>query len=240
MREKTCHVTDNPMEGRLLPPSSFLKRLYFYGSRYGYVHAVLSYIGRHSFLFWSLVGPWVTRKYLKQWLVSGNVHIVNLGGGSVLHERWLTADIDPRSDVWADLTGQLPFPPNSIDVFYLEEVIEHISKEQGEALLSRCFQALMPGGWIRITTPSLDYFIEQVRSKPDDTKPINDIFYLHDHRHIYSENELESLIRKTGFSEVIPSSYRDKNSNFGGFDTHPIRFPMAVPECSQYWEAKKE
>ncbi len=230
---------NDPLDGRVLPPSGLLARFNHYRKRYGFMHAILSYAGRHSFPFWKCVGPWITKKYLRNWLAAPGPHIVNLGGGSVLHERWLTADVDPRSDVWSDVTAPLAFPDHSTDVVYLEEVIEHVTKQEGEALLREVLRILRPKGYLRITTPSLDYFIKAAQSSLVDTTPINEIFYLHGHRHIYSELELQNMLQRVGYEHVESSSYRDPNSKFGHFDTHPLRFEFAPHECSQYWEARK-
>lgn len=216
---------------------SLIHRFQFYSQRYGCIHALASYVGRHCLPFWHAVAPILTRRYRERWLRSPGPHILNLGGGSVLHERWLTADMDPRSDVWTDITRPLPFPDASIDIVYLEEVIEHVSRAQGAGLLRECRRILKPGGTLRLTTPSLDYFVRLPLDDPRRVREINDIFHLHGHRHIYSESEMGSLLTETGFSRVKPSSYRDPGSACGHFDTHPERFPEAVAECSQYWEA---
>jgi len=226
-------------EQRILPPDGLSARFAHYSTRYGYLHAVCSFLGRKSFFLWKLLGPVVTKGYLKKWLASTEFKIVNLGGGSLLYERWLTADVDPRSDAYVDIKKNLPFQTDSIDVVYLEEVIEHISNPEGIALMQECYRVIKPGGWIRITTPSLNFFAQEFFSNPKETRNINEIFRLHGHEHIYSEDELMGLLSTIGFTKVIPSKYRDKASRFGSFDTHPERFSFAPPEWSQYWEAEK-
>ena len=232
-------VKHPPLEGVLRPPPGSLARLRHYGRRYGYARAVSSFIGRKCFGFWRLFGPTLTQSYLHHWLNSRGPHILNLGGGSVLFERWLTADVDPRSDVYVDVTRPLPLPDTSVDVVYSEEVIEHVSRECGRAMLCECLRILKPGGVLRLTTPSLDYFARRVLDIPPGTVEINNIFYLHGHQHIYSEADLCALLADVGFVEIKPSCYRDPNSHYGYFDTHPVRFTFAPPECSQYWEARR-
>src|SRR5258708_7823033 len=139
-----------PMEGFLFPPAGLVARLGYYGRRYGYVRAICSFIGRKHFGFWKLVGVPLTRAHLRRWLNSQEPRILNLGGGSVLFERWLTADVDPRSDVYLDVTRPLPLPDKSVDVVYSEEVIEHISQERGHAMLRECVRILKPGGVLRL------------------------------------------------------------------------------------------
>lgn len=227
------------LEGLDRPPSGLLARLQHYRRRYGCWHAALSFIGRQSFGLWQIIGPAVTRPYLNRWLRSDGLKILNLGGGNVLFDRWLTADVTPRADVHMDVTKPLPLPEGCVDVVFSEEVIEHISRDQGDAMLRECLRVLKPGGWLRLTTPSLDYFARRALADPACVREINAIFYRHEHRHIYSEAELRGALKSAGFVEVRPSRYREPESRFGYLDTHPERVRYAPPEWSQYWEAQK-
>jgi predicted SAM-dependent methyltransferase len=231
--------SSDPLAALLRPPNGSWAKLHYYGKRYGLLHAVCSYIGRKWFGFWLLVGPLVTRRYLRRWLAHPGPHALNLGGGSVLSSQWLTADIDPRSDVFMNVTRPLPIPKNTLDVVFSEEVIEHVSREAGFKMLLECFRVLKPGGVLRITTPSFDYFAHRAVSETNAVQEINDIFYGHGHRFIYSNAALREALTRAGFVNVTPSSYRDPKSRYGCFDSHPARFAIGLPEWSQYWEAEK-
>jgi predicted SAM-dependent methyltransferase len=232
-------VAENALEGMLRPPETLLLRFGYYRRRYGLLHAVCGYIGRYWSGFWNLVGPIVTRSYLKRWLATANPKILNLGGGIVLFDRWLTADVTPRADVYMDVTKSLPIPDDSVDVVYAEEVIEHVNRESGRQMLSECFRVLKPGGILRLTTPSLDYFAKRALMAPNGFEEINGIFYGHGHRCIYTETALREALRATGFINIARSTYRAPESKYGVFDTHPARVAYALPEWSQYWEAGK-
>ncbi len=80
----------NLQEQRLLPPDGLLTRFAYYSKRYGVLHALCSFLGRKNFSFWKLLGPVVTKTYLKQWFTNADPKIVNLGGGGLLYKRWLT------------------------------------------------------------------------------------------------------------------------------------------------------
>ena len=232
-------VKRDPFEGGMPRPDRLADRFFLYGRRYGYVRAICNFIGRRWFSFWKLTGPLFAPAYIRRWLAKDIPHILNLGGGGVIFDRWLTVDVDPRSDVYVDITQRLPFPDASIDVVYAEEVIEHVPRETGLAMLREVTRVLKPGGWIRLTTPSLNYFANRALADLEGSRAINDIFYRHEHRHIYSEADLQALLREAGFVEMMPSSYRDPNSRYGYFDTHPARFAFALAEWSQYWEAQR-
>lgn len=223
----------------LRPPAGWYKRLTYYSKRYGVAHAVCSYAGRHWFGFWRVIGPVVTRPYLSRWLATAHPKIVNLGGGSILFDRWLTADVTPRADVYMDLSKPLPLPDNSIDFVFSEEVIEHLERDAGRRMLAECLRVLRPGGRLRLTTPSLEHFARRAVTTRAGIEEINAIFYGHGHRFIYGEAALCDALREAGFVDVTRSSYRDPNSELGTFDTHPARVKGAPAEWSQYWEATK-
>jgi len=230
---------DDPLAGLVVPPAGTRAKFAYYSGRYGWLHALCSYIGRRCLRFWLLVGPTVTRPYLRRWLTSPGPHILNLGGGGVLSNRWLTADVTPRADVFMDITKPLPIGNAVMDGIYSEEVLEHINRQAGQLMLAECFRVLKPGGILRVTTPSLNYFARQALSDPNAVQQINDIFYCHGHQFIYSEEALRQVLSQVGFTNIRQSSYRDANSKYGLFDSHPARFSFAPPEWSQYWEAMR-
>lgn len=110
------------------------------------MHAALSFVGRRDPWFWRLAGKPVTRPYLEKWLATPGFKALDLGGGFVLSGKWLTADMDTRSDVFMNVTKLLPLGDGVVDVVVSKEVIKHISKLQGEAMLKECFRVLNPRG----------------------------------------------------------------------------------------------
>jgi predicted SAM-dependent methyltransferase len=234
--EQRC--TGEPLSGKPQPPNGLLSRLAFYGRRNGYAYAALSYLGRSSFRLWCTLAPLFACGKIARWLAQPGPRIVNLGGGSNTFDRWLTADVDPRADVFVDVTKPLPFPSQSIDVIYLEEVIEHISRDDGDRLLGECRRILKPGGALRLTTPCLDLYAAQFDGDTVYERKINDIFYRHGHRYIYSKSGVHTLLEVAGFTAVMESSFRDAASPHGYFDTHALRFAISDRTTTQYWDAR--
>ena len=232
-------TTDDPFAGRANPPAGMLSRLRFYGRRNGYVYAILGYVGRHSMAFWNAVAPLFTRARIERWLRQPGPRIVNLGGGANIFDRWLTADIDPRADVYVNITRPLPFGDATIDAVYLEEVVEHVPVPAGREMLAECLRILKPGGVLRVTTPDLDAFTASFDGTQAATDAINNIFYEHEHRHIYSRGELRAALEAAGFASIVPSAFRDKAARYGDFDTHALRYSMDETRLTQYWEAHK-
>lgn len=229
----------NPFHGKREAPNGLLARLHYYGRKHGYFYAVLSFVGRKSSWFWSAVAPLFARGKIAAWLAKPGPHIVNLGGGSNTFDRWLTADIDARADVFVNVTKKLPFPDATVDIIYLEEVIEHVSRNEGELLLTESFRILKPGGKIRLTTPCLDSYCKEFDGTIAQEEKVNAIFYLHEHRHIYSRSGIRRLLEESGFNSITESDFRDSASSIGYFDTHALRFAISDSGTTQYWDAEK-
>ena len=193
-----------------------LQRWQEYRGRYGAMHAAALYIGTRIPFTWKLFGPLVSRSYRTMWAKSAAPKILNLGGGGNCLEGCLTVDVFPRADSYVDLRKPLPFADKSIDGIFCEEVIEHLSSLDGEALLHQCLRIMKPGAVIRLTTPDLDWFCMSLINGAIDCGDINKIFYDHEHRYLYTRNELAAALRRRGFVEIRQSSYREPKSKRGG------------------------
>lgn len=238
--KSAADIDTDPFAGKPRPPHGLVPRLRFYGERNGYLYSALGFLGRRSPRFWSLVGPIFSRSRLRRWLRAPGPRFLNLGGGSNVFDRWLTADVDPRADVYVDVTKPLPFKDGVVEVVYLEEVIEHVTNEEARALIAECMRILKPLGILRLTTPDLDSYARRFDGSTFFERKINDIFYGHGHRHVYSRNGARELLVDAGFTKIKESTFRDRESRFGYFDTHSLRFSISDPELSQYWEAEKD
>ncbi len=77
---------------------------------------------------------------------------------------WLNVDanfISAKCDIWANLNDQLPFRPNSVDVFYSHHVIEHFADSRLVEHFRQMHKALKPGGFIRVGGPNGDMAIRK-------------------------------------------------------------------------------
>jgi len=219
-------------------PKWFPKNPVFYFKKYGFGHSLLSYLGRYNFSFWTLVGDWATTKYKKQYLATHNPKIINLGGGGNCLQSCLTADITPRADIYVDITKKLPLEDNSIDYIFCEEAIEHIDLNDGYSLLKECLRVLKEGGVLRVATPDLDWFATQLNQSVESCHQINEIFYQHEHRYLYTRKALRHFAEKAGFADFLDSTYKDSRSQLGYLDSHAERFNHS-PDISQYLEMRK-
>jgi predicted SAM-dependent methyltransferase len=238
MAEHMEPARDDPFAGRAVPPAGLLNRLRFYGARNGYLYAVLSYAGRYSGTFWRMVAPLFTRGRISRWRRRPGPQIVNLGGGANVFDRWLTADVDARADVYVDLAKSLPFEDDSVDAIYLEEVIEHLPRKLAPGLIQECHRCLKDGGVLRLTTPDLDAYASTFDGTEQRADAINSIFYEHEHRHIYARTQLRRLLESGGFTGSRRPHFA-KSRRVTGTST-PMRSGTRYPiELTQYWEAVK-
>lgn len=83
---------------------------------------------------------------------------LNLGCGDRYAEGWINVDwagSPHRKDQEVDLTGDLPWPDNSIQTIYLGHLLEHLAPGQCTALLARLHRCAMPSGTIMVVGPDV-------------------------------------------------------------------------------------
>lgn len=86
---------------------------------------------------------------------------LQIGAGDNNLPGWLNTDYDPRrGQAYVDATKPFPFPDRFFNYVFSEHVIEHLTYEQGLAMLKECYRVLAPGGKVRIATPNLLKFVE--------------------------------------------------------------------------------
>lgn len=79
----------------------------------------------------------------------------------------------------------LGFPTDTFSVISCFEVIEHVEKSDAPKILNECFRILQPDGYLFLSTPNKGS-TGMRRKSPD-------------HKHEYTQQELDDLLKKTGF-----------------------------------------
>jgi predicted SAM-dependent methyltransferase len=72
---------------------------------------------------------------------------------------WLTVDIE-NADVIIDLTSDNWRPLPQSDEILASHILEHFTREDGKAFLTKCFSLLEPGGVLHIAVPDYDKFAD--------------------------------------------------------------------------------
>ena len=104
---------------------------------------------------------------IRDYLAGGGMKALHIGCGPNRKEGWLNTDVLPLRLPWRqgydgekawdfplDITQPLPFPDNSLDIIFGEEVIEHIEYFQAVRFFAEARRVLKPGGVLKLTTPS--------------------------------------------------------------------------------------
>ena len=145
---------------------------------------------------------------------------VSFGAGTVDLPGWIDTDYTWRAPFCLDVTRRWPIPAGCVDFIYADQVIEHFPLEVGRAVLRHAFEALAPGGSIRLATPDVERtarmylerdamcaaHVERHRSRGYSAEHPVDVlritFCENGHRFCYDFSSLESELRRAGFGDV--------------------------------------
>ena len=145
---------------------------------------------------------------------------VSFGAGTVDLSGWIDTDYTWRAPFCLDVTRPWPVPVGSIDFIYADQVIEHFALEVGRAVLDHAFDALAPGGRIRLATPdvertaqmylehgsSCDAHLARDRSRGYSAEHPVDVlrvtFSENGHQFCYDFDALAAELRRAGFVDV--------------------------------------
>jgi predicted SAM-dependent methyltransferase len=78
---------------------------------------------------------------------------IHVGAGGVKLPGWLNTDVRGNADYYLDVTHPWPITGGTVRYVFSDNMIEHLTLDQGRAFLKEAHAALVPGGWIRIVTP---------------------------------------------------------------------------------------
>lgn len=154
--------------------------------------------------------------------------LLHVGCGRERLEGWVNVDVQdlPTVDVVADVTRGLDF--RNAEAVYAEHFIEHL--EIGDALgfLSEAWKSLRPGGWLRLSTPNLEWVMTthyDVHAEPEAKREMalraNRAFHAWGHRFLWNRDLLEEALAATGFEPVRWCRYGESELElFQGIERH--------------------
>ena len=161
---------------------------------------------------------------------------VHLGCGEDVRTGWVNIDLTPTLPPWIppkamfinhDLRRGLPLEAGSCGFIYSSHFFEHLEYEDALRLMHDCYKALSFGGVFRIVLPNLpDWFDAYLRGEKEyfdlldavlpelGSKTLIDyinfgVYQFGQHKYIYDEEKLESILQRIGYSSVSPSSYQE-------------------------------
>ena len=159
------------------------------------------------------------------YLKANSVRKLQIGAGENNKPGWLNTDIEPvRGQAYLDATERFPMPDGSIHYIYHEHLIEHISYQQGMAMLKESYRVMAPGGKMRVATPNLRKFIglfQETKTPQEQTYMVEKMAW-HDwpvtpdpecyilnqqlrewgHRFVYTPKLLRASLESAGFQDI--------------------------------------
>ncbi len=146
---------------------------------------------------------------------------LHVGCGQNIFDGWINIDIEggnPDIDLIWDVRNGLPFENGSCGLIYNENVLEHLTSEEGLSFLKECQRVLQVGGILRVAMPSLENIVEKYQSEnwqnqdwltwPDyqfvrtRAEMINISFRWWDHKWLYDLEELNCKLVEAGFITI--------------------------------------
>lgn len=134
---------------------------------------------------------------------------LHVGSGKERLEGWVNVDIQPLPgvDVVADVTQGLQF--SDMEVVFAEHFLEHLAIDDALRFLLESHRVLRDGGWIRLSTPNLDWvwsthyqLDETLDFKRDAAIRLNRAFHGWRHRFLWNREMLGEALEACGFTDV--------------------------------------
>lgn len=170
--------------------------------------------------------PWV---WLGAEIYCGGKNMVKINLGSFVDTigyGWTNFDILPLDGhiqeghifkQW-DVRNGIPLADNSVDLFHLSHLVEHLTLEEAKNLLKECHRTLKPEGLTRISTPDarvivrhylqddMNYFNviqpPEFISAPTEGEKLSRLLFSGDYQHraVYDYESLKAFLMQAGFS----------------------------------------
>ena len=167
---------------------------------------------------------------------------LHLACGNNIMPGWVNIELEADANVFAwDLRQSFPIADGTIDYIFSEHFIEHISLEDGEALLRDCHRVLKSGGVIRLSTLDLAFVVEKYRLGETNEwanmgwlpatpcRMMNEVMRLWEHVFVFDRPELHALLKRAGFNTVLDANWRHSTYEaLNGVECRPYHHELIV------------
>ena len=133
---------------------------------------------------------------------------LHVGSGPARLEGWLNVDRQdlPEVDLVADVTAGLPVGDGEAEAVFAEHFLEHLPLDDAVAFLREAHRVLAPGGWLRLTTPNLDWVVATHYVHREDplgkALGLNLGFHGWSHRFLWNQALLGEALAACGFEAI--------------------------------------
>jgi predicted SAM-dependent methyltransferase len=159
---------------------------------------------------------------------------LHLGAGRIRIPGWVNVDVEPGSDVVADLSRPFPWGDGAATVVFCEHFLEHLSLEEGQRFLRECWRVLAPRGVLRISTPDLEVVVRDYLEKKLDridravwapatpAQMLNEAMRSWGHQFLYDRYELAAAMSAAGFASILEEQHRRSSvPHLSGIEQRP-------------------
>ncbi|HEY7216328.1 MAG TPA: YceI family protein [Thermoanaerobaculia bacterium] len=151
---------------------------------------------------------------------------LHIGCGNQRLEGWVNVDLQnlPEVDVVADVTEGLPFA-GAVAVF-AEHFLEHLRLDHGLAFLREVHRVLAPGGWLRLSTPNLDWVLSthydlEASERQAMGLQLNRAFRGWGHQFLWNRHLLAEALLACGFTDLRWCGWGESEQElFRGLERH--------------------
>ncbi len=153
---------------------------------------------------------------------------LHIGSGDKRLDGWVNIDLLPLPgvDVVADVTQGLDF--EDCEVVFAEHFLEHLAVDDALSFLLECHRVLAPGGWLRLSTPNLDWVWTthyRVEAPAEEKRlmamRLNRAFHGWGHQFLWNRQILAEALAACGFDTVRWCSYGESELPlFQGLERH--------------------
>jgi predicted SAM-dependent methyltransferase len=153
---------------------------------------------------------------------------LHIGSGDKRLEGWVNIDLKPLPgvDVVADVTQGLDF--TGAEAVFAEHFLEHLAIDDAIGFLLECHRVLGDGGWLRLSTPNLDWVWSThyrldapAADKRAMATHMNRAFHGWGHRFLWNREMLGEALEACGFDSVRWCRYGESELPiFQGLERH--------------------
>jgi SAM-dependent methyltransferase len=153
---------------------------------------------------------------------------LHIGSGNARLPGWTNVDVQPLPgvDVIADVTKGLDFA--GAEAVFSEHFLEHLAIDDALAFLLEVHRVLAPGGWLRLSTPNLDWvWLTHYRLEGEGAEKrgaalaLNRAFRGWRHQFLWNRELLKEALAACGFAEVRwPRRGESELPLFRGLEVH--------------------
>jgi predicted SAM-dependent methyltransferase len=160
-----------------------------------------------------------TKSRIHALISSGQEIKLDLGGADPGRNGWKSLDLTEQCDLYWDLRLGIPFPSESVNRLYSSHLFEHLTYQEGQALLKESLRVLKPGGTFSVCVPNARIYIEGylgIRQVPtefygwkeafNETTAIDAVNYVAymggEHKYMFDQENLLRILEIAGFANV--------------------------------------